>query len=107
MSETPRPISLLFDAIAQYCTHQGWVPVGWREFTVDRWRFQMNGTKEERESVPPYHCAITDHDLSVFILVHPFGGGITGGTRPLRAVEADVTATLLVAAQKSLEGRDG
>jgi len=95
MGAKPR-MSLLFDAIAAYCERQDWVPVGFRRFDVGPWRFTMNGTKTERDGVPPYHCAIDrEDDAFTMILVQPFGGGITGvAGRDLVAVEDEIIATL-------------
>ena len=90
------PMSAVFAAIADYCLQQGWVPVGFRQFTVGAYRFTMNGTKTERDGVAPFHCAVEQGDLEAVILVNPFGGSITGiGRSLLTSIEDDVIAALM------------
>lgn len=70
--------SLVFDLIRRYCEREGWIPVGWRVFTVGPWTITVNGTPAEHENVPPYHALIAHQDIVAFLLLNPFRGTVGG-----------------------------
>jgi hypothetical protein len=72
------PITLAFDLIRRYAERQGWIPIGWRPFTVGPWDVTVNGTPEERDDIPPWHARIVHRDIIAFLLIHPFGGKAAG-----------------------------
>lgn len=76
--ETNPPISMAFELIRRYAEREGWIPIGWREFTVGPWRVRVNGTKEEREAIPPYHAAVEKPESIGIMLLHPYGGKAMG-----------------------------
>lgn len=72
------PITLAFDLIRRYAEKQKWIPIGWRNFTVGPWDITVNGTGEERDSIPPYHARVEHRDIVAIMLIHPFGGSVGG-----------------------------
>lgn len=68
------PISLAFDLIRRYAVRAGWVPVGWRVFTVGPWTVTVNGTETMRDRIPPYHALIEHRNLVALLLSNPYGG---------------------------------
>lgn len=71
-------VSLAFDLIRRYAEIQGWIPIGWRVFTVGPWEVTVNGTKDERDGVPPYHAMVHKPESIGMALIHPFGGKVAG-----------------------------
>ena len=67
-----------FDWIRQYAEREGWIPIGWRDFTVGSWRIRVNGTRVERDSIPPYHALIEHRGIVALLMVNPFGGSVGG-----------------------------
>lgn len=72
------PIALAFDLIRRYAEREGWIPIGWRTFTVGPWTVTVNGTPEQRDDVPPWHALIVHRDIVALMLIHPFGGSVGG-----------------------------
>jgi len=75
---THEPITLAFDLIRRYAERQGWIPIGWKAFTVGPWTITVNGTPEERDHVPPYHARIDHQTIVAILLLHPYGGSVGG-----------------------------
>ena len=92
MSE--QKISEAFELIRQYAVREGWVPIGWREWHVGPWRIRVNGTKDERDAVPPWHAVIEHDDVIALMVIHPMGGSV-GGWK-------DTEAEFIVAMQQEL-----
>lgn len=85
-----------FDLIRQYAERQGWVPIGWRDWTVGPWRIRVNGTGEKRDNVPPYHALIEHADIIALMLIHPLGGQVGGWSKTeenfIAAMRAELSA---------------
>ena len=68
----------IFDWIIQLAEKHGRMPVGfWDMSPKDGWRLVVNGTKDERDGVPPWHALVEHRGLPV-ALVNPAGGGVIG-----------------------------
>lgn len=89
------PITLAFDLIRRYAERQGWIPIGWRAFTVGPWEVTVNGTREDRELIPPWHARIVHRDIVAFLLLHPFGGSVGGWREAEEIFVRDMEAALL------------
>lgn len=87
-------VSLVFDLIRRYAEREGWVPIGWREFTIGAWSITVNGTKEKRDNVPPYHAMIVNEDYVAIMLLSPFGGSVGGWQDAESAFIADMEEAL-------------
>lgn len=72
------PISLAFDLIRRYAEREGWIPIGWREWTVGPWRITVNGTNQKRAGISPYHALIQHDEYVGLMLINPFGGTVGG-----------------------------
>ena len=72
------PITIAMDLIARYAVLQGWVPIGYRSFTVGKWDITVNGTKNQVGLLPPWHAQVEHQDI-VAILVFDAHGGTAGG----------------------------
>lgn len=87
-------ISLVFDLIRRYAVQQGWVPIGWRVFEPGPWTVTVNGTKEERERVPPYHARIEHREIVAIMVLSPFGGTVGGWQEAEATFIRDMEAAL-------------
>jgi hypothetical protein len=72
------PITLAFDCIRRYAERQGWIPIGFRTFTVGPWKVTVNGTPEDHLDVPMYHALVEHRDIIAMMLFSPFGGSVGG-----------------------------
>ena len=79
-----------FDLIRRYAKRKGWIPIGWREFTVGPWRVRVNGTREVRDAIQPYHALVEHQDIIAFMALNPFQGTIGGW----KDTESDFIATM-------------
>ena len=68
----------LYVEVLEYCRRQGWVPVGWRSWDLGPWKITVNGTKAERDGVPPFHVLIERPEFLGLILIGPDGGNVVG-----------------------------
>jgi len=68
----------VYMAVAEYCHRQGWIPVGWRSWTLGPWTFTFNGTALEHKGVPAFHLLIEQPDLVGLMLIGPGGGAVVG-----------------------------
>lgn len=98
MSEQTETISEAFDLIAQYAEREGWIPIGWREWTVGPWRIKVNGTTETIDGVRPYHAQVEHQDIIAIMVIHPFVGSV-GGWK-------DTEADFITAMQAELNRKD-
>lgn len=89
-----QPISEAFDLIRQYAVREGWIPIGFRTFTVGPWTVTVNGTKDEREAVPPWHAKVAHGEIISIMLLHPFGGSAVGWCSTEDEFIADMKRTL-------------
>ena len=94
MSDQSEPMTLVFEVIRRYAVPEGWIPIGWRAFDVGPWKVTVNGTREKRDDIPPYHVRIEHREIVAFMLVHPLdrsvgGWGETEATCA-RAMEAEL-----------------
>lgn len=67
-----------FDLIVQYAERERWIPIGWREWTVGPWRIQVNGTRQTRDGVPPFHAFVENQTYVGMMLLHARGGTVGG-----------------------------
>jgi hypothetical protein len=67
-----------FDLIRQYAVGKGWVPIGWRDWTVGPWRIRVNGTPTQRGQIPPYHALVEHQHIVSLLLISPLGGRVGG-----------------------------
>ncbi len=74
-----RPILLAFDLIRRYAEQRGWIPIGWRSFSVGPWTVTVNGTADPIAGVLPYHALIEHRDIVAMLLISPYAG--SGGGR--------------------------
>jgi len=74
----PDQVLEVFDLIREYAERHDWLPIGWRTFTVGDWRVTVNGTKEERDSIPPFHALVEHSRYVSLMLFSPFGGDSLG-----------------------------
>ena len=66
----PLKLSEAFYLIAEYAHRQGWIPIGFRSWTVGPWNITVNGTKEAQEildggpvlELPPFHALVEHTD---------------------------------------------
>ncbi len=79
-----------FDLIRQYAEREGWIPIGWKDFTVGPWRIRVNGSPQIREDIRPYHALIEHQDVVALMLISPFGGSVGGWSQ----AEDDFVATM-------------
>lgn len=91
------PISEIFVLIAEYAHRQGWIPIGWREFSIGPWDITVNGTKERRDDLDPYHARIVHRDIVAILILSPFGGGVGGWGGAEEALIKDLKSALEVA----------
>lgn len=90
-------VSLAFEVIRQYAVREGWQPIGWRTWHVGPWTITVNGTPQERDTIPPYH-ALIQHDAYLgLMLISPFGG--------LQAGWKNIEDEFIAALQRELEPR--
>ena len=89
------PISLAFDCIARYAQRQGWIPINWRAFDVGPWHVTVNGTREKRDGIPPYHARIEHRDVIAIMLLSPFGGSVGGWQDAEAAFIRDMEAAIV------------
>jgi len=73
-----QPYSEVFDLIRQYAVLRGWIPIGWKDFRVRDWRIRVNGTRQAREGVPPYHALIEHEYLLAVMICNPHRGNVAG-----------------------------
>jgi hypothetical protein len=93
MSE-PEQITQAFHLIACYAERQGWIPIGWRVFAVGPWTVTVNGTKEPRDHLPPYHALIEHRDIVALMVLSPFGGTVGGWAAAEATFIADLERAL-------------
>lgn len=91
---TDQPISEAFELIRQYAVREGWIPIGFRTFTVGPWMVTINGTKDEREAIPPWHAKVEHAEIISIMLLHPFGGSTVGWCNTEDEFIADMKRTL-------------
>jgi hypothetical protein len=72
------PITLAMDVIRRYAEQCGWIPIGWRTFTVGPWNVTVNGTPDEQGGIPAYHALVEHRDIVAILLFSPFGGTVGG-----------------------------
>jgi hypothetical protein len=77
-SPPDRPLTLAFDLIRRYAARHGWIPIGWRSFTIGPWIVTVNGTPLEYAAVPPYHALVEHRESHAILLFSPFGGEVCG-----------------------------
>lgn len=78
MTAEDAPISEAFDLIAQYAAQRGWMPIGWREWTVGPWKITVNGTHLPTNNIPAFHALVENEEYVALMLIHPFGGTVGG-----------------------------
>ncbi len=71
-------ITQVFDLIGKYAIQRKWTPIGWREFKVGPWTITVNGTKQERDGLAPFHARIVHDSVVSIMVVHPYGGTVGG-----------------------------
>lgn len=82
-------------AIADYATAQGWAPIGFRTFTVGPWDITVNGTKERRDGLQPYHASVMHRDIIAIMVLNPFGGVVGGWSGAEEQFIADLKAATM------------
>jgi hypothetical protein len=80
VSEPPPdpPITLAMDLIRRYAGQRNWIPIGWRAFMVGPWDITVNGTREARDGIPPWHARAVHQDIVAILLFDAFGGSVGG-----------------------------
>lgn len=86
----PERISLAFELIRRYAVREGWIPIGFRQWSVGPWDITVNGTAEERDALSPYHARIVHREILAIMIINPYGGGVGGW----RETEADFIAAM-------------
>jgi len=71
---------------------QGWVPIGFRSFSVGPWDITVNGTSERRDDVSPWHARVVHRDIIAIMVLNPFGVSIGGWSGAEDAFIAEVRA---------------
>lgn len=67
-----------FELICRYAEREGWLPIGWRVWTVGDWEIRVNGTATMRDAVPPWHAAVTNTRY-LGVMVVGVTDGVSGG----------------------------
>lgn len=78
VSETQTKWTVAFDLIARYAEERGWIPIGFRSWQIGPWKIAVNGTRDERESIPPFHAMVTNDDYLGVMVVNPMSGTVGG-----------------------------
>ena len=80
VSEPPPdpPITLAMDLIRRYAERQGWIPIGYREFTVGDWDITVNGTGEDRDLIAPWHTRAVHREILAMLVFSAHGGSAVG-----------------------------
>lgn len=71
-------ISLAFDLIRRYAEREGWIPIGFRVWDVGPWHIVVNGTRDERDGVAPYHAHVANRDYIGIMVMSPLAGSVGG-----------------------------
>jgi hypothetical protein len=76
---------LCFELIRQLAEKVGRIPVGFWEYALSAdWKLTVNGTKEKRDEVMPYHARIVGVGKAgwpIVAILNPAQGSVMGGTQ--------------------------
>lgn len=64
--------------VAEYAEKQGWIPIGFKTFTVGDWTVTVNGTRQIRDELPAF-TAKAENTRVVGVLIFDAFGGRAGG----------------------------
>jgi len=78
MTDRLSQITESFDLIRRFAVLHGWVPVGFRSFDVGDWQVTVNGTRDARDNIPPFHARVENMRYVGTMLMSPRGGSVLG-----------------------------
>ena len=78
-------VLVCFDLIRQLAEKHGRIPVGfWKHELAPKWTLTVNGTKDKRDNIPPYHAIVVGENKGgwpIVAMMHPAGGSVIGGSQ--------------------------